>query len=203
MPEPLSDGVVRPLSPLQRARVEFWDPGEDASNPPKPLPAKAGRLPHSKRADKISIAMAVIAILLVVMITVMVSVLRRSPQEGDSTLKKTISPTVDFYLGNRVFDQKVKKEKEHNLNPDSGTAELGAELQVSLQDQMTSMKEKLEKMRLEKSKEELPTPSIDRGDLPAQLIKVNPVDISNNFISPAEFIQNLPKSLQQDSSQNR
>jgi hypothetical protein len=194
--EPRSQGTDRPLTPMRRATVEFWNPGEDAQPQSKPAPAKANRITHSKRADRLGILMAVIAIVLVVLVWSAVKISRRNAQEDISTAKKSVSPVVDFYLGNRTFSEKVKKEKSHNDSTESVSAQENNELQVSLQDQMASMQEKLEKMRSEKLVEEPPLPQLDKGDHAPAVIGVAPADVQK-FNAPLEFNGMLPKPLQE------
>jgi hypothetical protein len=183
--------------------VEFWSSGEKAEEISKPVPPKAGKLTHSKRADRLGWALAVVATAIVALLITCLILWKKNEDQQIASASKPVSPVVDFYRGNRVFDAKFKKEKAHAESSRDVTSASGEDLEVSLQDQMSSMHDKLEKMRLEKTKEEPPVQAPDRGAIPDQLMQVSPVDVSNNFTSPTEFLQNLPKSLQQESSETR
>jgi len=70
------------------------------------------------------------------------------------------------------------------------------DFEITLQAQMASMNEKLEKMRSQKLIEEPPIPVPDKGASPVPVIGVRPTEVEK-FNSPMEFNGMLPKPLQQ------
>jgi hypothetical protein len=184
----------RPLTPLQRAKVEFWHQGEQARQIGKPT--KARRYDHARRADQMGLLMMIAAAVIISVVIAALCINNKKYSFTSDSAAKTTTPVIDFYQGNQAFNRKVKVEKEgaaiHDL-PSQGANE---DFEISLQAQMSSMNEKLEKMRSMKFVEEAPIPQPDKGARPEPLIGVRPADIGK-FDSPLEFNRMLPKPIQQ------
>jgi hypothetical protein len=193
---PASTGVpsARSFTPLQRAKVEFWHQGEQASQVEKGY--KPRRTDHARRADQMGLLMAVFAALAIALVAAALYLNNKkySFEAGSSPKAKT--PVVDFYQGNQAFAKKVKEEREGPSSPDLPVQGANEDFEISLQAQMASMNEKLEKMRSQKLVEEPPIPLPDKGARPVPVIGVRPTEIQK-FNSPLEFNGMLPKPLQE------
>lgn len=184
----------RPLSPVNRAKVEFWHQGE------KPLPREELRVPkkhydYARRADQLTIFMAAIAGVVLVLVLIAVKWNDKKYSVHGEMAKKTASPNLDFYQGNRTFSKVVNIEK--NRPVDSANPELSVvedAMVIPLKDQMSSMQEKLEKIRSQRLVVEEPAePEKDTGVRPEPL---KPMD-EKNFSAPMEFNGMLPKQLRE------
>ena len=192
-PAPAPKKPERPLSPVSRAKVEFWHQGE------KPLPREELRAPkkrydYARRADQLTIFMAAIAAVVLVMVLIAVKWNDKKYSVHGDMAKKTASPNLDFYRGNHAFEKTVNLEKNRPVDSANPEASLIDDaMVVPLKDQMTSMQEKLEKMRSERLAEEPAEPVKDTGVRPEPL---KPMD-EKNFNAPMEFNGMLPKQLRE------
>lgn len=184
----------RSLTPVHKGKVEFWHPGEQPG--PVEKLAKTISYPHARRADHIGILMAVMALLFIVLVAVALRLNNRKYSFESSSPSKTTAPVVDFYQGNQAFNQKVREEKTGLTAPDLPVHGANGDMEISLQAQMASMNEKLERMRSQKLIEEPPIPEPDKGVRPVPVIGVRPTEIQK-FNSPLEFNGMLPKSLRE------
>jgi hypothetical protein len=182
----------RSLTPLQKAKVEFWHQGEQPME--RKITAPKKRIDHARRADQMGLLMGIIAILVLVVGAVALKLNDKKYSFSGSLGKKSVAPMVDFYQGNHAFSKKVKEERSGSRSSDVPVPEANDDFEISLQAQMASMNQKLEKMRSQKLLEEPPIPMPDKGVQPAPIIGVRPTDVKN-FKSPLEFNGMLPKTL--------
>lgn len=140
--------------------------------------------------------MAVFAALAIVLVAVALHLNNKKYSFEAGSAPKPKNPVVDFYQGNHAFAKKVKEEKEGASSADIPVDGANEDFQISLQAQMASMNEKLEKMRSQKLVEEPPIPLPDKTASPVPAIGVRPTD-SRKFHAPLEFNGMLPKSLQE------
>lgn len=140
--------------------------------------------------------MAGMAVLVIAVVVLALYLNNKKYTHQAGSAPKSIAPGIDFYQGNQAFIRKVKEEKSGvmaNELPVQGATE---DFEISLQAQMASMKEKLEKMRSQKLLEEPPIPAADKGLNPVPISGVRPAEIGR-FNSPLEFNRMLPKQIQQ------
>ena len=118
---------------------------------------------------------------------------------GEDGIQKPKPAEIDFYQGNHAFSSKVAEEKasiDGSLKSDVlNVPGVNNDLEISLQEQMDSLKEKLEKMRTQKLLEEPPIPQPDKARSPEQVLGVKPTEL-RRFEAPLEFNSMLPKQLQ-------
>ena len=193
VPVPSMPGPARSFTPLYRTKVEFWHHGEQPSRAEKP-PRKR-RYDHARRADQMGLLMGILAVVVIVLVFTALSLNKKKYAIKPGSEKKSTAPEVDFYQGNQTFDRKVKEEKAGMMATDLPVQGATEDFEISLQAQMASMNEKLEKIRSQKLIEEPPVPLQDKGAHPAPVIGVSPTQIQN-FSSPLEFNSMLPKPLQ-------
>jgi len=193
-PEKPSVGTAkRSLTPLQKSKVEFWHQGEQSMERQVTAPRK--RIDHARRADQMGLLMGIIALVILTMVAAALHLNNKKYSFNGSFGKKTVTPMVDFYQGNQAFSKKVKEERAGSRTLDTPVPEANDDFEISLQAQMASMNQKLEKMRSQKLLEEPPIPMPDKGKQPAPIIGVRPTE-TKNFKSPLEFNGMLPKTLQ-------
>ena len=185
---------VRSFTPLSRAKVEFWHQGEQPSQVEKS--SKAPRYDHARRADQMGLLMGIFAVLVIGLVAVALHLNNKKYSFEAGSARKTTTPVVDFYQGNQAFAKKVKQEREAPSATDLPVQGANEDFEISLQSQMASMNEKLEKMRSQKLIEEPPIPAPDKGVRPVPVIGVRPTEIEK-FNSPLEFNGMLPKPLQE------
>lgn len=185
---------VRSFTPSSRAKVEFWHQGEQPSQVKKI--SKSPRYDHARRSDQMGLLMAVFAALVIVLVAVALYLNNKKYSFQSGSAPKTATPIVDFYQGNRAFEKKVKEEKEGPSLLDLPVQGASEDFQISLQAQMASMNEKLEKVRSQKLIEEAPTPVPEKVARPVPVIGVRPTEVQK-FNSPLEFNGMLPKPLQE------
>jgi len=186
--------TVRSFTPVTRSKVEFWHQGEQPSQVEKP--AKVHRYDHARRADQMGLLMAVFAVLVIALVAVALYLNNKKYSLEAGASRKTTTPVVDFYQGNHAFQKKVKEEKEGPSSADLPVQGANDDFEISLQSQMASMNEKLEKMRAQKLIEEPPIPVPEKSTRPAPVIGVRPTEMQK-FNSPLEFNGMLPKPLQE------
>ncbi|MEY2905638.1 MAG: hypothetical protein RLZZ408_109 [Verrucomicrobiota bacterium] len=186
--------VKRSLTPLQNTKVEFWHQGERSVERQVTVPRK--RIDHARRSDQMGVLMIIIAMVILALGAAAMHLNNKKYSFNGSLGKKSVTPMVDFYQGNQAFSKKVKDEKTGSRTSDLPVPEANDDFEISLQAQMASMNQKLEKMRSQKLLEEPPIPMPDKGPQPAPIIGVRPTE-TKNFKSPLEFNGMLPKTLQQ------
>jgi hypothetical protein len=186
--------AVRSFTPVTRSKVEFWHQGEQPSQTEKNT--KVRRYDHARRADQMGLLMGVFAVLIIVLVAVALYLNNKKYSFQTGSAPKSTTPVVDFYQGNHAFEKKVKEEKEGPSAADLPVQGANEDFEISLQSQMASMKEKLEKMRSQKLIEEPPIPLPDKGSRPVPVIGVRPTEVQK-FNSPMEFNGLLPKPLQE------
>ena len=182
----------RSLTPLQKAKVEFWHQGEQPMERQVTAPRK--RIDHARRADQMGLLMGIIAMVILTLVAAALYLNNKKYSFNGSLGKKSVTPMVDFYQGNQAFSKKVKEERAGSRTLETPVPEANDDFEISLQAQMASMNQKLEKMRSQKLLEEPPIPMPDKGVQPAPIIGVRPTD-GKNFKSPMEFNGMLPKTL--------
>jgi hypothetical protein len=185
---------VRLLTPVQRAKVEFWHQGEQPSQVEKI--SKVPRYDYARRADQMGLLMGVFAVLVIGLVAVALHLNNKKYSFEAGSASKTTTPVVDFYQGNHAFERKVKEERDGPSAADLPVQGVNEDFEISLQSQMASMKEKLEKMRSQKLIEEPPIPVPEKGARPVPVIGVRPTEMQK-FNSPLEFNGMLPKPLQE------
>jgi hypothetical protein len=183
----------RSLTPLQKSKVEFWHQGEQSVERHVTAPRK--RIDHARRADQLGVLMGIIAMVILTLVAAALYLNNKKYSLNGSVGKKSVTPMVDFYQGNQAFSKKVKEERAGIRTLDTPVPEANDDFEISLQAQMASMNQKLEKMRSQKLLEEPPIPMPDKGSQPAPIIGVRPTE-TKNFKSPLEFNGMLPKTLQ-------
>lgn len=191
---PAKGGPTHTLTPLHRAKVEFWHQGEQASPIEQPVPDR--RYNHARRADQMGLLMLFLAALVIFLVTVALYLNNKKYSFAAGSAKRTTAPVIDFYQGNQAFTRKVNQEKSGSVTPDLPVQGANEDFEISLQAQMASMNEKLEKMRSQKLMEEPPIPVPDKGTRPVPVTGVRPADVQK-FDSPMEFNGMLPKPLRE------
>ena len=184
----------RPLSPLQRVKVEFWHAGEQASQVEEP--SKSRRYNHARRADQMGLLMLIAAALTILVLVAALHLNNKKYSLKSDAAAKTTTPVIDFYQGNHAFDRKVKEEKEGSIPEALQAQGANEDFEITLQAQMSSMAAKLEKMRIEKAQEEAAPPLPDKGPLPVPVMGVRPAEMKK-FDSPMEFNTMLPKAFRE------
>ena len=191
----------RSLTPVKKMDIEFWHQGEEASEVvPK---SYSKRTDHSKRADHLGIMLAFFALIVLGLtcLGLYVNNRRYSNKLRQEVTQNTRSAEIDFYQGNHAFSSKVAEEKasiEGNLKTEVlNVPGANSDLEISLQEQMDSMREKLEKMRTQKLLEEPPIPQPDKVRAPEPVLGVRPTEL-RRFEAPLEFNRMLPKQLQNE-----
>jgi hypothetical protein len=191
--KPSVGSAKRSLTPLQKSKVEFWHQGEQSVERQVIAPRK--RIDHARRADQMGLLMGIIALVILTLVAAALYLNNKKYSFNGSLGKKSVTPMVDFYQGNQAFSKKVKEERAGSRTLDTPVPEANDDFEISLQAQMASMNQKLEKMRSQKLLEEPPIPMPDKGAQPAPIIGVRPTE-TKNFKSPLEFNGMLPKTLQ-------
>ena len=183
-----------PSSPM---RVEYWHQGDRAETiiPEK----KLHRHLYAKRADDLGLLLLASALAFIVLIGIVLYIGSKKYHNTTGEPKSTSPATIDFYLGNHAFKQKVANERAAKLSETGrkvqGTSLVNDDLEVSLHDQMSSMSDKMEKMHLEQQMGESTPAEHDTGAKPDLMMHVKPTK-DENFRSPLEFNNNLPKAIQ-------
>jgi hypothetical protein len=142
------------LTPGGKEAVEFWHQGESASSNEGASPPK--RVNHARRADQLGRLLVIVA---VVVLTVTMLALKFTSKKYffKSEEKEISTPVIDSYQGNNDFRKKDQKERDAKAGTSRGKGLMvqGAseDLQISLNDQIASMNEKLEKLRSLKHEE--------------------------------------------------
>lgn len=187
------------LTPMRKGAVEFWHQGEKASKN-EPVSQTKGTN-HARRADQLGLLLAIVA-LIVLVVTGLTLYLTNKKYSFKGHEKQSDLSKVDFYSGNNAFSKKVQEEKDAKAGlhqSDIGLVQgANEDLEISIKDQMTTLNDKIEKMRSQKLLEEPPIALPDKGITPSPVIGVRPADLKN-FNSPVDFNGMLPKSLQQES----
>ena len=183
-----------PSSPM---RVEYWHQGDRAETnlPKKKLHSRI----YAKRADDLGLLLLASAMAFIVFLGVVFFVSTRMSHHTISVSKPASPATINFYLGNHAFTQKVANERAAKLletgNKIHGSSPLSDNLEVSLHDQISSMSDKMEKMHLEQQMGEPLPAEPDMGTKPDLMMHVKPTK-DENFRSPLEFNNTLPKAIQ-------
>jgi hypothetical protein len=138
--------------------------------------------------------MVVVAVLVIVLVVVVLQFTNRKYSFDPGSAPKSVAPVVDFYQGNQAFNRKVLEEKAGLTATGLSSQGANEDFEISLQAQMASMNEKLEKIRSQKLIEEPPLPLPDKGKSPLPVLGVRPAEMQK-FNSPLEFNSALPKPL--------
>lgn len=139
--------------------------------------------------------MLVFAVAVIVAVIVALQLNNRKYSFEAGAVPKTVTPDIEFYQGNRAFDRKVKEEKEGLITKEIPVQGASDDLEISLQAQMASMNDKLQKMRSQKLLEEPPLAQPGNTPGPVPIMGVSPAEMKK-FNSPLEFNSMIPKSLQ-------
>jgi len=192
---------IRP-SPRGTTKIEFFDrPPTETLTPIQKF--SANRSIYSKRADQLSLLLlfGALVVLVVVVLGVYLNSKKYSLKKG--TERHTEEAVVDFYQGNSFYSQKVEEERAakalilHNKGAEKVSAEgdRSDQMEVTIEDQMRSMDNKLEQMRAKKLMGEAPRPTNETGPITGIPIKVKPTKIEN-FNAPPDLKKIIPQSLQ-------
>jgi len=142
------------LTPGGKEAVEFRHQGERASGNKGASPPK--RVNHARRADQLG-RLLVIGAVVVLTVTMLALKFTSKKYFFKSEEKEISTPVIDSYQGNNDFRKKDQKEREAKSGTSRGKGLMiqGAteDLQISLNDQIASMNEKLEKLRSLKHEE--------------------------------------------------
>jgi hypothetical protein len=184
------------FTPVKAMKVEYWNQGEQpmARKPELGLKKKN----HAQRADQLGMLLLGCALLVVILVSVTLYLNNKNYLFSTSKVKETTSAVVDFYQGNHTFSEKVAEEKaakeELNGHQVHGISTVNDDLEVPLSEQMSSMSEKMKKMRSLQQADEAPPPTPDTGPK----VGMGPLKPTQdaNFQSPLEFNKDLPKTLQ-------
>lgn len=182
----------RSLTPTGRMQVQFWHEGESPEPPKKKIFPKKKKIEHAKRADQLGYLMIGVA---VVVLIATIILLRMKP---DKDLVAKIKPReqglaeLNFHQGNHAFTKKMAEERAAKASPmpsNSGQTNslqqgVTEDLEITLQQQISGMSQKIEKMRAMKDVEEPPPPPPDTGVIPVPVVK--PTFIQN-FTAPKQF----------------
>ena len=184
----------RQFTPVDPSKVEYWHQGEKA------VASRSERFfrrkPHAKRADQFTMLLLVCS--LVVLLFVLVAIYSNNRRYLFATAQpvETTTPVVDFYQGNHVFSEKVAEERaaKESGHPVHGITTVNDNLEVPISEQMSSMDDKMEKVRIEKEAPEQlpPTPDVGYKNVPVEVKPMN----KENFQSPPDMNATLPKVLQ-------
>jgi len=183
------------LSPSVK-NVEFRDVGEQIKH--KKADRSPHRLSHAKRADQFGLLLLIGAVVVLAVVFLGIYFNQQRYLFQTSQPLETSSAALDFYRGDHVFNQKLEEEKAAKLinkgHEVHGISTVNDNLEVSLNDQMTSMSAKMEKMRTEEKSGEAPPPTPDLG------FSTNSIDLkpttTENFQAPRNLDGTLPKALQ-------
>ncbi len=186
---------TRSLTPTGKVEVRFWHEGEAAiPQPQKLFGPKKKKIDHAKRADRLGYLMMGVA---VVVMAVTATLLILKP---DKDLVAKIKPKeqglaeLNLHQGNYAFSKKMAEEraaKATRMRSNTGQTNslqegVTEDLEITLQQQITGMSEKIEKMRAMKNIEEPPPPPPDTGVIPVPEVK--PTFIQN-FTAPKQFTE--------------
>ena len=204
---PTEDGIaavpdrIRP-SPRGMTKVEFFDrqPTETLTPIQKSL---VNRTIYSKRADQFSLLLLFGALVVLAVVVLGVSLNSKKYSLKKGTVRHSEEAVVDFYQGNSFYSQKVEEERAakalilHNKGTTKGAAEgeRSDQMEVTIEDQMSSMDQKLVQMRAKKLMGEAPRPANDMGPITGIPTQVKPTKIEN-FNAPADLKRIIPQSLQ-------
>jgi hypothetical protein len=197
--------IKRQLTPVNLQKVEFWHSGESPTK--RKIERYSVGSMYARRADELGIFLFVFALLVLVCV---VAFNRLTAKKYLITAhpSETTTAVVDFYQGNHAFSQTEAEERAYRhlqeaskvaLSSKKGhvygddAASTNSELEVPILEQMKSMTEEIQKMRLVKQAGEAPPPAPDHGvivDYPK--VPVAP----QNFESPDNLKGSLPSALQ-------
>jgi len=183
----------RSLTPSGRMEVQFWHDGEAAAPQQEKLfgPSKK-KIYHAQRADRLGYLMIGVS---VVVLAVTMILLRMKP---DKDLVAKIKPKeqglaeLNLHQGNYAFTKKMAEEraaKASRMRSSSGETNslqqgVTEDLEITLQQQISGMAEKIERMRAMKYVEEPPPPPPDTGVVPVPEVKPTTIQ---NFTAPKQF----------------
>ena len=181
-----------------KTKTEFFDhPPTETKFPVHKF--SANKAIHSKRADQLTwlLFIGALVVLAVVILGVFLNSKKYSLKKG--AVRNSEEAVVDFYQGNSYYFQKVEEERAAKalILHNKGTTEENRsdQMEVTIEDQMSSMDQKLEQMRVKKLMGEAPRPPNDMGPITGIPTQVKPTKIEN-FNAPADLKRIIPQSLQ-------
>ena len=180
------------FTPASGMNVEFWHHGEKAAESEVPTPKPRGT--HSKKADQFSMMLIGLSVVVLIIIAAGFIYLSYKQQEGLDADKGDHPAAFDFYQGKQAFEERIAAEKAAKLGrPKTGESSTGSaidELEVTLEDQVLSMNQKIEKMRARKMQVELPRATPFQAEPPKPVAPVK----MENFKAPEDLGTPDPKS---------
>ena len=181
-----------------KTKTEFFDhPPTETKFPVQKF--SANKAIHSKRADQFSLLLLFGALVVLAVVVLGVSLNSKKYSLKKGTVRHSEEAVVDFYQGNSFYSQKVEEERAAKalILHNKGTTEENRsdQMEVTIEDQMSSMDQKLVQMRAKKLMGEAPRPPNDMGPITGIPTQVKPTKIEN-FNAPADLKRIIPQSLQ-------
>lgn len=181
------------LTPVRVMKIQYLPSTSDSSTAVKVgLPHKAK--PYVRRADQLTILLVICAAVVVGLVCLALFLKPKMDLKPGDKLKGATTAVVDFYQGNHAFNERMAAEKAHKESHEiHGISSVNDELEVPLSEQMDSMNEKMRQMRLQKATDEPAPPTSDAAKYDIPPLKPTKEE---DFRSPLEFNNTLPKVLQ-------
>ncbi len=184
------------FTPVKGMKVEYLQSVEQQPQRKKPV-LNPKRQYHAQRADQFGMLLLGCALLIVCLVAVSLYLNNKKYLFSAGKLKPTAPAVVDFYQGNHVFLEKIAEEKAakqmtlgHSVH---GISTVNDDLEVPLSEQMSSMSEKMQKMRALQRADEASSSPLDLGK-GSNMGEIKPIH-DTSFESMMEFHKDILRLL--------